>query len=123
MADELTVAHSIAYSKNGETDDDFPSETFNADVSGSTMAKGIMSVATSDTTIDLGTLSAPLGVGSFKNMDSTNYIEIKVAAAGTIIAKLLPGETWSWRLGSGISAPVAIANSAACNMRYRILPP
>ena len=72
-------------------------------------------IATSETTINLGGIGT-LGYVIFVNMDDTNYIEIKTAASGTIIGKLFPGELMFFRVGSGITAPVAIANTAQCRM-------
>lgn len=80
----------------------------------------ILLVNTTDTTIPL--LSAgTLGYAVFLNLDPTNPIDLKVAAAGTIIARLdANGGCALLKIGSGITAPVAIANTATCRMRYKI---
>lgn len=126
MANILVVTNSAVYTPSATPTipESLPGVTsLSITVAGNIYVRDIMTVNTSDTTINLGGLSSPFGVASFKNLDPTNTINIKVAAAGTIIASLLPGECWTWRLGSGISAPVAIASGAACLMSYAILPP
>ena len=78
--------------------------------------------------INLGDVST-LGVMILVNLDPTNYIEVKHATGGTIIAKLFPlvdsgaaGLNWCClQVGSGISAPFVIANSGACEMEIFLL--
>lgn len=57
-----------------------------------------------------------------KNLDDTNYVEIKVATAGAIFAKLKPGRCMLVPLGSGAQAPFAIANSASCILEVASFP-
>jgi hypothetical protein len=51
-----------------------------------------------------------------------NAISIRVAAAGTKIIRLLPGECWQARIDSGVTAPVAIADAGSPPMAFCILP-
>ena len=121
MASELYIQGSLSYldSVGVKQDCGVPSKA--VDISQKRLSPRLMSVATSETTIDLGTITS-LGFAIFINRDPTNYIEIKTATSGTIIAKLLAGECFGpWRIGSGITAPVAIANTAACQMEYMIV--
>ena len=92
-----------------------------SDVSVKVLANHQQSIATSETAIDLGGV-ATMGWVMFFNRDATNYIEIKTAASGTIIGKMLAGESYGpVRIGSGVTAPVAIANTSACLMDVLIL--
>lgn len=77
-------------------------------------------VGLTDTLIPLGTIGT-LGWGWFINLDSSNPIDIKVAAAGLIAFRLPPSPSppTLFYFGSGITAPVAIATTAAARMRYR----
>lgn len=124
MANEASITAVLTFAKNGM-------EPFSRAVVGKLASVagnlGIynpgLSVLTSETVIGLGALSAPLGLAWFHNLDAVNYLEIKTAASGTVILKLLAGEACVVRLGSGLSAPVAIANTAACLLEYLILSP
>jgi len=115
MANELLINATLAY------DDDVSADSLQVTdkqvtVATTTIARHIQSILTSETVLDLGSVTT-MGFVMFKNLDPTNYIEIKVGASGTIIGKMLPGETYGpVRIGSGITAPVAIANSGACRM-------
>lgn len=83
---------------------------------------GDQQVATSEGAINLGGVSS---VGWFlvKNLDPTNYVELKTGTGGVVFAKLLPdtnsdgnGGVALLYLGSGAQAPYAIANSNACKV-------
>lgn len=77
-------------------------------------------VGTSDTLIPLGTIGT-LGCAYFQNLDPTNSIDIKDVASGRKIAHLAPGGPPAFFTpGSDVTAPVAIASTTACRMRYRI---
>ena len=118
MANTITHTNSTSVAVGNETTP-FPGVTALAiPFNGNNVFRNIMTVNNVDTTIPLGGLVAPFGVCSFKNLDAVIAINLKVAAAGTIIARLLPGESWPWRLGSGITAPVAIADSGTPLMEY-----
>ena len=80
-------------------------------------------ITTSEVAINLGGL-ASIGWVMFKNLDTTNYIEIKTATGGTIIGKMLAGESYGpVRMGSGVTAPFAIANTASCEMEIMMCAP
>jgi hypothetical protein len=95
---------------------------------GKRMTHLVQNVGTSEEAIQLGEVTAP-GAYFFKNLDPTNYIEIKSGTGGTVIAKLMPdtngdgkgGFCMGDRLGSGAQAPYAIANAAACRMEVFIV--
>jgi hypothetical protein len=56
-----------------------------------------------------------LGWVMLVNRDPTNYVEVKTATSGTIFARLEPaGGFCLFKCGSGVTAPYAIANTAAC---------
>jgi hypothetical protein len=48
-----------------------------------------------------------------RNLDETNYVEIKTGTGGTIFAKIRAGRCMWVPLGSGAQTPFAIANTAA----------
>jgi hypothetical protein len=120
MANELTINASIEYA-------DAEGVSGSLDVSGLQVTLTSkkwhfirQSIATSDTAINLGGISS-LGWMMLKNLDPVNYVEIKTAISGTVIGKMFPGETYGpKRVGSGITAPAAIANTAAVDVAVAI---
>jgi hypothetical protein len=81
--------------------------------------KQIIGVA--EEALQLGELSgATLGYAVFVNLDSVNFVEIRVATGSTKFIKLKPGEVACFRFGSGVTAPFAIADTAPCLLRFKI---
>jgi hypothetical protein len=80
----------------------------------------VASVATSDGTLDLGGIGT-LGYAVFKNLDVTNYVEIG-HTSGTYEIKLKAGEFCCFRIGSGMTALHAKANTGACLLQYLLIP-
>lgn len=114
MAGELALSVSMTYDDGVSQAESLFVTDFSMDVATKITYRGQQSIATSDTAINLGSV-ATLGMWVLVNRDPTNYVELKVAAAGTIIARLAPnGGFCAFRIGSGITAPAAIANTAAC---------
>jgi hypothetical protein len=71
--------------------------------------------------LKLGELTA-LGWCLFLNRDDTNYVEIRSATgAANDIIKVPAGGGALFHFGSDVSAPFAIANTAACQTEYLIL--
>jgi hypothetical protein len=128
VANELTINCSMEY-------DDALGESMSLQVSDlvksvttKSPVKLIQSVGTAEEAIDLGDTGTPV-YAMFKNLDPTNYIELKVATSGAIFARLDPdtdqdgkGGVALLRLGSGATAPYAIANTSACRMAIMLLP-
>lgn len=122
MANSATVTNSGSYTNGTETWG-MPGVTAKTvSIAGNPATMGVLTVNNADTTIPLGNISGTLGVYSFKNLDSTNTINIKHAAAGTVILSILPGECWQGRFGSGVTAPVAISSASTPLLEYFIAP-
>lgn len=114
MASELTLSFSMAYDDGVSDPESLSIAELFQDVTTKVTARGQQSIGITDTAINLGSVAA-LGYMVLINRDTTNYVDVKVAAAGTIIARLRPsGGFCIFLVGSGITAPVAIANTAAC---------
>ena len=115
MADEITMTGSVAYSDSNDVAVDLTPAAFLASVATKAVSLGTQSIATTETTLNLGGLAA-LGVVMLVNRDPTNYVDVKTAASGIKIARLKPGGGFAimdWSAG-GVTAPVAIADTAAC---------
>lgn len=125
MADELTLTVAFSYEKG--TIPTF-ARTLASDlgitVSGNRFHHNVQNISTSEEALGLGDLSSPFGWFFAVNRDSTNYLEIRSATgSGNDIIRLNAGECCALRLGSDISAPYAIANTAACDLEYVIFQP
>lgn len=118
MANELTLTISASETKNGAT----YSASYNGTVtvSGNTPISNVQSIGTVDESLDLGDISS-LGYIIAKNLDATNYLELG-HTSGTYEIKLKPGEFCAFRVGSGMTAIHAKANTAACLLQYLLLP-
>jgi hypothetical protein len=85
-----------------------------------TAAAGIASIGfAAHEAIPMGDVSTA-GFARFKNLDSTNFVQIgtDVAAAFVPSIKLKAGESFTIRLGT--NAPYAKANTAAVQLDYEI---
>lgn len=93
---------------------------FTAALASQKYQQGFQNVGTSEEAINLGDVST-LGWALFINRDTTNFISLKTATGGTVFAKLPPkGGCALFHFGSGVTAPWAVADTAACNMEYLI---
>ena len=118
MANELTLSALMEYSDSLST-----AESLQVDQKQVTVTikrplhyKQLIAFA-SDTALELGTIAA-LGWVLIINRDTTNFVTLKTAASGTIIAKLFPGEFCFFRIGSGITAPAMRADTGDCEVEY-----
>lgn len=117
MANELTLSSSAAYLDSNGVADSLGVTGLNVSVGTKGLAHLTQVIPTSETALNLGSIGT-LGYILCRNNDPTNYVEFKTVASGTVFAKLKPGEMMLFRFGSGITAPVAIANTASCGLEY-----
>lgn len=118
MANEVTVTGNLAYSDaNGvEVEQEL---SFTMSLSAPIVTKNVITIATSETALDLGGVTGPVLL-ILVNLDATNFVNVKVATSGAICSKLLPGKGLIIPLGSGMQAPYLIADTAACKVAYII---
>ena len=121
MANELTLSASLAYEDSEGADEVLAIAEKIASVSTKKYVKAKQNIGTSEEAIGLGEVTS-LGFSIFINRDSTNYLELRsgTGAANDII-RINAGEFAMFRWGSDVTAPFAIANTAACQMEYMIL--
>lgn len=60
---------------------------------------------------------APGGYCFFQNMDATNFVSLRQGTGTTNFIKLLAGEWACFRMSADSSAPFAIADTGAVNLR------
>ena len=117
MANELTAAGlTIAFAKTNCPSFSLSPASLSITVSGTQWMDNTQAIGTSEEAILLGDVAAG-GWCFFQNMDATNFISIRAATGATNLIKLLAGEWCLFRLSADATAPFAIADTGACNMR------
>ncbi len=124
MAGTLTITGFMSFEgSNGDSvdSDGIDMTSYEVSISTEKWVKGKLTVTTGEVAIPLGGVSSP-GYGMFKNLDVTNFLEIRVSTGGAKSIKLGPGQSSGpVRLGSGSAVPYAIADTASCEMAYLII--
>ena len=124
MANEITASASLSYTNSAVNVNSaealaIAGSTFT--IVGSRFSKGLFSVPTTANGTAIPIPAGTLGWCIIKNNDSTNYVELMSAVSGTVFAKIAAGEVAMFRFPSTITAPAAIANTAAVKIEYLIL--
>lgn len=120
MANEITLAATLSYEDSEDSSELLTLTDILASVASKKYIKHKQNIGITEEAITLGEVTAP-GWALFINRDETNFIELRVATSGAKFAKLLPGEFALLRLGSGATAPFAIADTAACQMEFFLI--
>jgi hypothetical protein len=122
MADELTLRIYLSY-VDSSTGDEYKwphSEEFTIDVTGTQWISHVQEIGTSEEAIELGEIATG-GYFIAKNLDDTNFVEIRPGTGETDMVKLLPGESCLFRFSGDAAAPYAIADTAAVQLKYFLL--
>lgn len=120
MANEITVTADLSYTDAESVSAELERLAQTISAGSKKIMRGRMSVTTAELAIPLGSVLT-LGWFMAKNVDPTNFIELRVATGSTKFAKLKAGEICLLRIGSGITAPFAIADTATCDMEYLLI--
>jgi hypothetical protein len=120
VSDELTLSVSLGYAKNAISLQEQVAN-FLASVAGNGLNSLISYAApTADTALPLGSVTSPGGWLFVVNLDATNYVQVKAAVSGAVLAKLKPGYPCLIPLDPSVTAPSTQSNTAPCNIRYCI---
>ncbi len=118
MSNEITLSASLAYSDSeGTTDALIPMAAALATITTKKTLHSKMSVTTAELALPLGNL-ASLGWCAFVNRDPTNFIEIRTSTGAVKFCKLPAGKGALLYIGSGVTAPFVIADTANCQLEY-----
>jgi hypothetical protein len=118
MSNSLQLSTQVTYNGNNITVSDVGNATIAISGNGVGSLKSY-TAPTSDTAIPLGSVTTP-GVLFIINNDPTNYVQVKTAVSGTLIAKLFPGQFALIPLDPSITAPSAISHTASCSVTFCI---
>lgn len=120
MANELTVVASLAFAKGTVSSISRASGNLSVTVSGSAYAAIVQNVGTSEEQLDFGAATTP-GYCLIKNLDATNYVEIRAATGVADLVKISPGKSCLFPFAADCTAPFAIANSSAVNIEMLLI--
>lgn len=95
---------------------------------GARQTRLIQNVGTSPEALQMGEITSP-GVVMLKNLDPTNFIEVKTGTGGDVFAKLKPDTLADGTggfcvldcAGSDAQAPYVVADTAACRMAVLVV--
>ncbi len=118
MADELTLSGLlITFVKANVPSTSFTAGSITPDIAGSQWMDNVQNVGTTEEAILMGDVAAG-GYCFVQNMDATNFVELRSGTGATDFIRLLAGEWCIFRLSPDATAPFAIADTAAVNVRF-----
>lgn len=118
MANELSVALSLRYSKNGISLNRYVTDSVT--VAGNSYLSGVQIIGFSaHEALSLGDV-ATAGYVLLRNTDGTNYVQVGIDSSGTFVPsiKLLAGEAAMFRAGAVLYAK---ADTAAVNLESWVI--
>jgi len=118
MANELTVTTSLSFAKGSVKSVGLADSGKQYDVTGTKYFAGVQNVGVSPEPLDLGDITTP-GFIYIRNLDSTNYVDVRMGAAGADVVRVNAGESHLFRLSA--ATPYVTANTAAVDLEYFIV--
>lgn len=121
MANEISVAGQLIYEDSEGTSEYLQLAEKLLTITTKKYVKHKQNIGTSEEALDKGELAA-IGWMIFKNLDATNFVELRSATgAANDVIKVPPASFALFHWGSDVTAPFAIANTAACQCEYLLL--
>ena len=123
MANELSYSAAFTFQKGNlkELAESFVGLV--STISGGVVYHNAPSVGATEEVLALGDVTAAKAFFCFYNTDDTNYVEIRSATgASNDILYVPPRGVCMGFFGTDITAPYAIANTAACVLEYWLIP-
>lgn len=118
MAAELSISGLlITFAKTNVPSKNIRADSFTPSVAGTQIMDNVQSVGTIEEAILLGDV-APGGYWFVQNMDPINFVQLRQATGAAAFCKLLAGEWACFRASVDMTAPFAIADTGACNVRF-----
>lgn len=118
MANEISVSQSISVTKSNLKFN--KSESYRATLAGTVYDAAVQNIGTTYEQVSVSGIGTA-GLTHFKNLDTTNYVEIGIEHSGTTFVpflKLKAGESAVVRLAT--ATIFAKANTLAVNLEYRV---
>ena len=120
MANEGSITITLSITKGDYADSRSATERF--DVTGTHSSSGVQTIGTSQEPVEISADVATLGYGMFRNISTANYIELGVVENSVFrpFAKLQPGHLAALPLGMAYDELYAKADTAACDLEFRV---
>lgn len=121
MANEIKLTAKITFDKGSVAgvERDETDKSFN--VTGTRYNQGVQNVGTSEEAMALGDVpAASIGYCHMKNLDATNFIEVRPGTGTADLLKLKPGESALFRITLSMT-PWLIADTGACDVEILII--
>lgn len=123
MANELIYTITGEYQKGNSIKETFGGSKVKKSVSGNVKLGGIVSVGTSEEVIPIGEVTAAKAFMWVKNLDDTNFIELRSATgASNDVIYCPPGKEIAFYWGTDVTAPYWIASTAAVLVEWKMYP-
>ncbi|MGL4463008.1 MAG: hypothetical protein ACRC1K_12735 [Planctomycetia bacterium] len=120
MANELQVISQLTFQKgNFTTVSRGSTSVLNRNVAGTKYHQTVQSVGTTEEALSTGDVTAG-GYVYLKNLDSTNFINVRAEAAGAAFSKLKAGDVAQFPTAAAATIRV-IADTAACDLEILIV--
>jgi hypothetical protein len=118
MANELSLQGlTISFTKANVPSVEFTVGSLSITVSGTQLMDNVQSIGfAAEEAILMGDVAAG-GWCFFQNMDATNFVELRSGTGATDFVRLNAGEIALFRMSADATAPYAIADTAAVNLR------
>ena len=116
MANEISISQTLRYAKSGVAASQ--STSFTVDQSGDKYMAGVQIIGVTEEALDKGDIGT-IGYISFKNLDTTNYVQIGITT-GVYSIKVLAGKGGMVPWNSA-TAPLVKANSSPVELDYLMI--
>jgi len=118
MANELDLAGKMVYREGGVGAD--LSRGCRVSITGTQYLRTVQNIGTSEEALDVGSLDT-LGYCMIINRDPTNFVEIRPGTGVQDMIKVSPGKFCIFEFADLVTAPYAIADTAACDIEILII--
>ena len=123
MANELSYSAAFTFQKGNLKE---AAESFIGLVStiaGGSVYHNAPSIATSEEALPLGDVTAAKAFFVFYNTDDSNYVEVRMGTGASLDMLYIPPKGLAMGFfGTDITAPYAVANTAAVVLEYWLIP-
>ena len=117
MAKEISSTVNLSFSKGGAAGRLVAGPTL-IDMTGTKFIQGVVSIGTTDESLDLSDVSPTPGLTVLQNLDTVNYVEVGVDGTNYVI-KINAGESCLFRVdGAAIHLK---ANTGACLVQFLVV--
>jgi hypothetical protein len=120
MAGEIQVRAQLSFAKGGNAAF-FDSLVLALTMTGSAYVELEQTVGTAQEALILGDVAPGEAYIAVKNLDSTNYVNLKPATGAVVTVTVLPGECALFRFERNVVAPFVQADTAAVKIRYLLI--